>query len=111
MNWNVIYLIIAVAFEVIATSALKETQGFTRWLPSLIAVFGYALAFYFLSLPLRSMPVGIVYALWCGAGIIMITAIGWLWFGQALDAPAMAGIALIMAGVLTINIFSKSLPH
>ena len=111
MNWNVTYLIVAVAFEVLATTALKETQGFTRLVPSLIAIVGYALAFYFLSLPLRTMPVGIVYALWCGAGIILITAIGWIWFGQSLDWPALAGIALIMAGVMTINLFSKTLPH
>ena len=92
MNWNVAYLIVAVAFEVLATTALKETQGFTRLIPSLVAIVGYALAFYFLSLPLRTMPVGIVYALWCGAGIILITAIGWIWFGQSLDLPALAGI-------------------
>lgn len=111
MNWNVAYLIVAVAFEVLATTALKETQGFTRLIPSLVAIVGYALAFYFLSLPLRTMPVGIVYALWCGAGIILITAIGWIWFGQSLDLPALAGIALIMAGVMTINLFSRTLPH
>lgn len=111
MNWNVAYLIVAVAFEVLATTALKETQGFTRLIPSLVAIVGYALAFYFLSLPLRTMPVGIVYALWCGAGIILITAIGWIWFGQSLDLPALTGIALIMAGVMTINLFSRTLPH
>lgn len=111
MNWNVIHLIVAVSFEVVATSALKETQGFTRLVPSLIAIAGYAAAFYFLSLPLRTMPVGIVYALWCGAGIVLITAIGWIWFRQALDLPALAGMALIMAGVITINLFSKTVAH
>lgn len=106
-----IYLIIAVAFEVVATSALKETQGFTRLLPSLVTVAGYAAAFYFLSLVLKVMPVGIVYAMWSGAGIVFITAIAWVWFRQSLDLPALLGIALIMAGVIVINLFSKSVAH
>lgn len=108
---NYIYLIVAVAFEVVATSALKETNGFTRLVPSLIALAGYACAFYFLSLVLRTVPVGIVYALWCGAGIVFITAIAWIWFRQALDLPALIGIGLIMAGVMVINLFSKSVVH
>ena len=111
MLWNYLYLTIAVVFEVIATTALKETQGFTRLTPSLVVVFGYGFAFYFLSLPLRTMPVGVVYALWCGAGIILVTAIGWLWFRQALDLPALTGMGLIMAGVIVINLFSKTLAH
>lgn len=111
MFQNYLYLAIAVLFEVVATTALKETQGFTRLLPSLVVVAGYGLAFYFLSLPLRFMPVGVVYALWCGAGIILITAIGWLWFRQALDLPALIGMGLIMAGVIVINLFSKTLVH
>ena len=108
---NYIYLIVAVAFEVVATSALKETNGFTRLVPSLIALAGYACAFYFLSLVLRTVPVDIVYALWCGAGIVFITAIAWIWFRQALDLPALIGIGLIMAGVMVINLFSKSVVH
>lgn len=108
---NYLYLVIAVLFEVVATTALKETHGFTRLMPSLVAIVGYGLAFYFLSLPLRAMPVGIVYALWCGAGIILITAIGWLWFRQALDLPALIGMGFIMAGVIVINLFSKTLVH
>ncbi|PZN50216.1 MAG: QacE family quaternary ammonium compound efflux SMR transporter [Proteobacteria bacterium] len=111
MFWNYVYLTIAVVFEVIATTALKETQGFTRLGPSLVTMVGYGLAFYFLSLPLRLMPVGIVYALWCGAGIILVTAIGWVWFRQALDLPALIGMVLIMAGVAVINLFSKTLVH
>ena len=111
MFWNYIYLVVAILFEVVATTALKQTNGFTNLLPSLVAVVGYALAFYFLSLPLRSMPVGIVYALWCGAGIVFITAIGWLWFRQALDMPALIGMGFIMAGVVIINLFSKTLAH
>ncbi|GAA2872830.1 multidrug efflux SMR transporter [Aminobacter sp. P9b] len=106
-----IYLIVAVAFEVVATTALKETNGFTRLLPSLVTVAGYAAAFYFLSLVLRTVPVGVVYALWCGAGIVFITAIAWVWFRQALDLPALLGIGLIMAGVVVINLFSKSVVH
>jgi small multidrug resistance pump len=108
---NYIYLIVAVAFEVVATSALKETNGFTRLWPSVIALAGYACAFYFLSLVLRQVPVGIVYAMWCGAGIVFITAIAWIWFRQALDLPALLGIGLIMAGVIVINLFSKSIAH
>ena len=111
MAWNYTYLLVAIFFEVLATTALKETQGFTRLVPSLVTVVGYGLAFYFLSLPLRTMPVGIVYALWCGAGIIMITAIGWIWFRQQLDLPALLGMGLIMAGVVVINLFSKTVVH
>ena len=111
MYWNYFYLVVAILFEVIATTALKETQGFTRLVPSAVAVVGYALAFYFLSLPLRSMPVGVVYAIWCGAGIILITAIGWLWFRQTLDIPAIIGMGFIMAGVMIINLFSKTIAH
>lgn len=108
---NYIYLIVAVAFEVVATSALKETNGFTRLWPSVIALAGYACAFYFLSLVLRQVPVGIVYAMWCGAGIVFITAIAWIWFRQTLDLPALLGIGLIIAGVIVINLFSKSIAH
>lgn len=111
MLGNYGYLLIAILCEVLATTALKETQGLTRLVPSLVTVAGYALAFYFLSLPLRTMPVGIVYALWCGAGIVFITAIGWIWFRQALDLPAVAGMGLIMAGVAVINLFSKTVVH
>ncbi len=111
MSWNYVCLLVAIIFEVLATTALKETQGFTRLVPSLVTVAGYALAFYFLSLPLRTMPVGIVYALWCGACIVLITSIGWIWFRQALDMPALVGMGLIMAGVVVINLFSKTLVH
>jgi small multidrug resistance pump len=111
MVQNYFYLVIAIAFEVIATTALKQTNGFTRLAPSLVSIGGYALAFYFLSLPLRTMPVGIVYALWCGAGIILITVIGWIWFKQVLDMPALAGMGLIMAGVVVINLYSKTVVH
>lgn len=105
MYWNYAWLLIAILFEVIATTALKEAQGFTRLVPSLVTVAGYALAFYFLSLPLRTMPVGV------GAGIILVTMIGWIWFWQALDFPAVLGMGFIMAGVMIINLFSKTLTH
>ena len=111
MYWNYAWLLVAIIFEVIATTALKETQGFTRLVPSLVTAAGYALAFYFLSLPLRTMPVGVVYAIWCGAGIILVTMIGWIWFRQALDCPALLGMGFIMAGVMIINLFSKTLTH
>lgn len=111
MYWNYIYLLVAIMFEVVATTALKETQGFTRLVPSLISVVGYGLAFYFLALTLRSMPVGVIYAIWSGAGIVLITAIGWVWFRQALDMPALIGMGFIIAGVLIINLFSRTVMH
>ncbi len=106
-----LYLIMAIAFEVLATSLLKETQNFTRLLPSLMTLAGYGAAFFFLSLTLRALPVGVVYAIWSGAGIVFISAIGWIWFRQALDAPAMIGMGLIVTGVGVINLFSKATPH
>jgi len=100
------YLLLAVAIvsEVIATSALKASDGFTRLWPSLLTVVGYAIAFYCLSLVLRSIPVGVAYAIWSGVGIALITAIGWWLFGQRLDGVTLFGIALIVAGVLVIQL-------
>jgi small multidrug resistance pump len=106
-----LYLAIAIVAEVIATSALKASDGFTRLGPSLFVIVGYAVAFYFLSLTLRSMPVGIAYAIWCGVGIVLVALIGWLVLGQKLDAPAIGGMALIIAGVMVINLFSQSTGH
>lgn len=106
-----VYLAVAVALEVVATSALKLTDGFTRLTPSIVTLVGYGLAFYFLSLTLRAMPVGVVYALWSGAGIVLIAAIGYFAFGQRLDFPAVFGLALIIAGVLIVNLFSKTVGH
>lgn len=111
MSLTYLYLIVAIAFEVVATSALKQSAGFSRAAPSIIAVVGYAFAFYFLSLTLRQMPVGVMYAIWSGAGIVLITAIGWIVFKQALDIPAMIGMALILSGVVVINLFSKTMSH
>jgi len=108
MSSSYLYLAIAIAAEVVGTSALKASHGFTRLLPSLIVVAGYGVAFYCLSLALRTIPVGIAYAIWSGAGVVLITLIGWLVYRQPLDLPAMLGIALILAGVLVIQLFSTS---
>ena len=106
-----LYLSIAIVAEVIATSFLKSCEGFAKLWPSVVVLVGYASAFYFLSLTLRSMSVGIVYAIWSGAGIVLISIIAWIFFGQKLDVPAIIGIALIIAGVAVINLFSKSVAH
>lgn len=109
MQW--LYLLIAIVAEVAGTSALKASQGFTVLLPSVLVIVGYGAAFYFLSLTLSSISVGVAYALWSGIGIVLISAVGWLWFGQALDAAAMVGIAFIIAGVGIINFFSNVSAH
>ncbi len=111
MSLTHIYLVIAIGFEVVATSALKESAGFTRLWPSVISLVCYGFAFYLLSLALRTMPVGVVYAVWSGAGVMLIALVGWLVFKQSLDWPAVLGIGLIMAGVLVINLFSKTVGH
>lgn len=103
-----LFLVAAIAAEVVATLALSKSESFARLAPSLVAVAGYAAAFWLLSFPLRSMPAGVVYALWSGLGIMLITAAAWIWFRQALDAPALIGIALIMAGVAVVNLFSNA---
>ena len=109
MHW--VHLSIAIVCEVIATSSLKASDGFTRWLPSAIVIVGYATAFYFLSLTLRTIPIGVSYAIWSGVGVALIAVIGWLVYHQPLDAAGMAGISLIVAGVIVLNTFSKSVPH
>ncbi len=106
-----IYLGIAIVSEVIGTSALNASQGFTRLLPSAIVVVGYACAFYFLSLTLRSIPVAIAYAIWSGIGIVLIALIGVFWFRQPLDLAAVIGLGLIVAGVAVVNGFSRSVVH
>ncbi|MFA7505971.1 MAG: SMR family transporter [Burkholderiaceae bacterium] len=105
------FLGVAIVAEVVATSALKASEGFSRWMPSLVVIAGYAIAFYFLSLTLRAIPVGVAYAIWSGLGVVLITAVGWIVFGQKLDLPALAGIGLILAGVLVMNLFSKALTN
>jgi len=102
---------VAIISEVIATSALKASEGFTRLMPSLIVVIGYGVAFYCLSLVLRTLPVGIAYAIWSGVGVALIALVGWLLYGQALDLPAILGLTLIIAGVVVLNFFSKSVAH
>ena len=104
-------LLAAIGLEVIATSALQASQQFTRLVPSILVVVGYGGAFFFLSLALREIPVGIAYAVWSGLGIVLISAVGWVLYGQKLDLPAMVGIGFIMAGVLIVNVFSKSATH
>lgn len=109
MNW--IYLAIAIACEVLATSALKATEGFTRWKPSVLVAVGYALAFYFLSLTLRSLPIGVVYAIWSGVGVVLVSVLGWFLYRQTLDTAALVGIGLIVAGVMVLHLFSKAAGH
>ncbi|MEJ2383499.1 MAG: SMR family transporter [Xanthomonadales bacterium] len=106
-----IFLSIAIVCEVIGTSALKASDGFTRLWPSVTVVVGYAAAFYFLSLTLKTIPVGVAYAVWAGAGVALIALIGWLYFGQALDAAAIIGMLLIVAGVVVLNVFSETAAH
>ncbi|RTL53007.1 MAG: multidrug efflux SMR transporter [Bradyrhizobiaceae bacterium] len=106
-----LYLAIAVIFEIIGTAGLQASQQFTKPKPLILTAAGYAAAFYFLSLVLRTMPVGIAYALWSGLGIILITIVGLFWFGQRLDWPAVIGLALILVGVVTINLFSETVVH
>ena len=106
-----LYLAIAIVAEVIGTSALKAAEGFTRPLPSLVVIVGYGAAFYFLSLALKVIPVGIAYAIWSGVGVALITLIGWVVFKQRLDAAALAGLALIVAGVAVIQFFSDAAPR
>ena len=105
------YLAVAIVAEVIATTALRAADGFTQLWPSLISIIGYVVAFYFLSLTLRSMPVGIAYAIWSGVGIVLISLAGWLIYKQLLDLPALIGMGLIRAGVLVITLFSKTAVH
>ncbi len=109
MSWT--YLLVAIVAEVIATSALKASDGFSRLWPSAITVVGYCIAFYCLSLTLKHMPVGVAYAVWSGLGVVLITAVSWIMFGQKLDAAALLGMGLIVAGVIVMNVFSKSVSH
>ena len=99
-------LILAVLAETIGTTALEASRQFTRPLPSVVVVVAYAVSFWLLSLTLRTIPVGIVYGLWSGLGIVLIAIIGWLVFGQRLDGPAVLGLTLILTGVLVIHFFS-----
>ena len=108
-NWLI--LLVAILSETIATTALKASEGFTVLIPSLVVVVGYCLSFYFLSLTLRSIPVGIAYAVWSGVGVAFVTLFGLLVYNQKLDLPALLGILLIMTGVVVMFSFSDSMSH
>lgn len=108
-----IYFILALSIvcEVVATTSLKASDGFTRLVPSAITVVFYSTAFYLLAIPMKQIPTGILYAIWSGAGVVLISLIGWLLQGQKIDLPGIIGIAFIVTGVLIINILSKSIAH
>lgn len=111
MGRSYIFLALAITFEIIATTFLKKSEEFSKLWPSIVTIIGYSAAFYFLSLTLRQIPVGITYAIWSGVGIVFITLIGIVAFKQVPDLPAIIGIALIVIGVIIINIFSKMGTH
>lgn len=106
-----ILLLLAIVAEVIATTAVARSSSFTKLTPSLVAVLGYAAAFWLLSFPMRVMPTGIVYAIWSGMGIVLISGIAWVWYRETLDFAAILGLAFILLGVAIINIFSKTVGH
>ncbi len=109
MHWLI--LSAAIVFETIGTTALKASAQFTRPWPSAVVVLAYAASFYLLSMTLNVLPVGVVYAIWSGAGIVLIAGLAWVVFGQRLDLPAVLGMGLIVAGIVVINLFSKAGPH
>jgi small multidrug resistance pump len=104
-----LYLAIAIIAEVTATSALKASEEFSKLVPSFIVVIGYAIAFYFMTLVLRVMPVGVTYAIWSGLGIVLVTIVGFLLYDQTPDIPAILGMGLIISGVVVMHIFSKTI--
>lgn len=104
-------LLVAIIAEVVATSALKSSENFTRLIPSLLVVFGYGIAFTCLSFTLKTLPLGVAYAIWSGAGTALVAMIGWLYYKQQLDLAAILGIGLIIAGVIVLNLFSKISSH
>ena len=105
------YLVVAILSEVVATSALNASQGFTRLWPSMVTVVGYCLAFYFLSLTLRTVPMGIAYAVWAGAGIVLIAISGAIFFKQLPDLPAVLGMRFIIVGVVLVSAVSRTAGH
>lgn len=109
MHW--FYLVLAIAFETIGTTALKTSEGFTRLWPSVITLGCFFAALFLLSLVLRTLPVGVTYAIWSGLGIVLIATIGWIAFGQRLDLPAIVGMALIIAGIVVMQVFSNTTGH
>jgi len=104
-------LAIAIVAEVIATSTMKATNEFTRFWPSVVVILGYGTGFYFMTISMRVLPIGIMYALWSGVGILVVSIMGWVIYRQALDIPAIIGMSFIVAGVVIINVFSKSIGH
>jgi small multidrug resistance pump len=104
-------LLLAILAEVVATSALKSSENFTRLIPSLVVLFGYGVAFTCLSFTLKTLPLGVAYAIWSGVGTALVAVIGWLYFKQQLDLAAILGIGLIIAGVIVLNLFSKISAH
>lgn len=108
LNYTWLILGLAIIAEVIATSSLKLSEGFTRLWPSVVVVIGYGVSFYLLALTMKSLPIGVIYAAWAGLGIVLVTLVGWVFFKQHLDLPALLGIALIITGVIIMNVWSKS---
>lgn len=106
-----LYLGCAVVLEVIGTSALKMSDSFTKLTPSIVTIVTYGAALALLAVTLRTIPVGIAYAIWAGAGIVLITLVGWLWFKQPLDLPTILGLGLIIAEVVVVHGFSQTLHH
>jgi len=108
-NW--LFLSLAILSETIATLALKSSEGFSRFWPSTLVVIGYGLAFYFLAQTLRTIPIGVAYAIWSGVGIVLIALANYFFFGQKLDMPALLGIGLIVSGIVVMNVFSNTAGH
>jgi len=108
-NW--LFLSLAILSETIATLALKSSEGFSKLWPSILVVIGYGLAFYFLAQTLRTIPIGIAYAIWSGVGIVLIALVNYFFFGQKLDMPALLGIGLIVSGIVVMNVFSNAAGH
>lgn len=104
-------LLLAIVAEVIATSGLKASENFTRLAPSFLVVAGYGTAFFCLSLTLKTLPLGVAYAIWSGVGTVLVAVVGWLLYRQQLDLPAVLGIGLIVAGTIVLNLFSKVSAH
>lgn len=104
-------LSIAIVCEVIATSSIPKTEQFTKLMPSTVVIIGYGIAFFLLSVTVKSMPVGIVYAIWSGAGIVLVAAVGYFLYGQKLDLAALVGIGFILTGVMIVNLLSKTVGH
>jgi small multidrug resistance pump len=111
MTYTYAFLAMAIVCEVIATSFLKLSDGFSKPMPSLVTVIGYGVSFYFLSIALRDIPTGVAYAIWSGVGIVLVTGAAWAFQGQKLDPATLCGLGLIVSGVIVINLFSNATVH